>query len=71
MDILGIVSALAPDHALHGAHEQVEGIGPDIEVKCQCSARLTFLATEIAKLEPVVKSPTIEHQHGHRSKVSK
>lgn len=69
MDILGIVAALAPDHALHGHHEQVDGIGTDVEVKCGCSVRLTFLATEISKLEPTVKAE-IAFQVGGRSGVS-
>lgn len=65
MDILGIVSAFAPDHAVHAAHEQ-EGVGPDVQVKCSCGVRLTFLATEIAKLEPAVKAE-IAFQVGTRS----
>ncbi len=55
MDIAGIVAALAPDHAIHAAHEQ-EGAGPDVQVKCSCGVRLTFLATQIAKLDPVQKA---------------
>ncbi len=55
MDILGIVGALAPDHVAHVPHSQLEG-GADVQVQCGCSVRLTFLATEIAKLEPAEKA---------------
>lgn len=68
MDILGIVAALAPDHAEHVPHEQLDSATADVEVKCGCSVRLTFLATEIAKLEPTVKA-TIAFQVGTRSEV--
>jgi hypothetical protein len=69
MEIFGIVAALAPDHALHAAHEQTNENGPDVQVKCSCGVRLTFLATEIAKLNPVQKAE-IAFQVGGRSDVS-
>lgn len=56
MDILGIVSALAPDHIAHIPHAQLESPNTDVQVQCGCSVRFTFLATEIAKLEPVEKA---------------
>ena len=69
MDILGIVSALAPDHAAHIPHTHLDAEGSDVEVKCGCSVRLTFLATEIAKLEPTTKAE-IAFQVGTRGEVS-
>ncbi len=69
MDILGIVSALAPDHVAHVPHTQLEGAGTDVQVQCGCSVRLTFLATEIAKLEPATKA-AIAFQVGMRGAVS-
>lgn len=66
MDILGIVAALAPDHALHVPHTQVDSPNTDVQVMCGCSVRLTFLATEIAKLDPVAKAE-IAFQVGTRS----
>jgi hypothetical protein len=51
MDIIGIVAALAPDHAVHQHQSQIEGNGPDVQVLCSCGVRFTFLATEIAKLD--------------------
>jgi hypothetical protein len=67
MDILGIVAALAPDHALHVPHEVIDS-GADVQVKCGCSVRLTFLGVEIAKLDPVQKA-SIAFQVGTRSEV--
>ena len=55
MDILGIVGALAPDHIAHVPHTRIDG-GTDVQVQCGCSVRFTFLATEIAKLEPATKA---------------
>lgn len=69
MDILGIVAALAPDHALHVPHTQVDGPGPDVQVHCGCSVRLTFLATQLAKLDPIQKAE-IAFQVGTRSATS-
>jgi len=69
MDILGIVAALAPDHAVHATQEQLDSMGPDVDVKCSCGVRLTFLATEIAKLEPTTKAE-IAFQIGTRSTVT-
>jgi len=69
MDILGIVAALSPDHAVHATQEQLDSTGPDVEVKCSCGVRLTFLATEIAKLEPAAKAE-IAFQVGTRSEVT-
>lgn len=66
MDILGIVAALAPDHATHVPHTQLDASGTDIQVQCACSVKFTFLATEIAKLEPTTKA-TIAFQVGTRS----
>jgi len=56
MDILGIVSALAPDHVAHVPHTQLDSTNSDVQVQCGCSVRFTFLATEIAKLEPAAKA---------------
>jgi len=56
MDILGIIAALAPDHIAHVPHTQLDAPGTDIQVQCACSVRFTFLATEIAKLEPAEKA---------------
>lgn len=69
MDIIGIVAALAPDHVFHVPHEVVDTANTDVEVKCGCSVRLTFLATEIAKLDPIQKAE-IAFQVGTRSEVS-
>ena len=69
MDILGIVAALAPDHVAHVPHTQLDGPGTDIQVQCGCSVRLTFLATQIAKLDPIEKA-TIAFQVGTRGAVS-
>jgi predicted Na+-dependent transporter len=68
MDILGIVAALAPDHVQHVPHTQLESATTDVAVQCGCSVRFTFLATEIAKLEPAEKA-TIAFQVGTRSAV--
>ncbi len=51
-DLRGIISALAPDHIAHAGHEIVGGEGGDIEVKCGCSVRLTFLSAQLAALKP-------------------
>ena len=56
MDILGIIGALAPDHIAHVPHTQLDGLNTDVQVQWGCSVRLTFLATEIAKLEPAEKA---------------
>lgn len=49
--LIGIVSALAPDHVPHAGHQLMAYLGNgDIEVKCGCSVRFTFLATQIAAL---------------------
>ena len=65
MDILGIVAALAPDHAIHVPHAQIYSPNTDVIVQCACSVRLTFLATEIAKLDPIQKA-TLAFQVGTR-----
>ncbi len=69
MDILGIVSALAPDHIAHVPHTQLDSANTDVQVQCGCSVRLTFLATEIAKLDPIAKAE-IAFQVGTRGAVS-
>jgi hypothetical protein len=69
MDILGIVSALAPDHVAHVPHTQLDSTNTDVVVQCACSVRLTFLATEIAKLEPAAKA-AIAFQVGKRGAVA-
>ncbi len=51
-DLKGIISALAPDHVPHHGHEITHKEGGDIEVKCGCSVRLTFLAAQLAALKP-------------------
>lgn len=58
--IAGIVAALAPDHSAHRGHELTAGAGGgDVEVKCSCGVRLTFLAAQIAALAP----SKIERRH--------
>lgn len=47
----GLVEALAPDHALHTGSEY-ETDGKDVQVKCSCGVRLTFLAAQIAAIRP-------------------
>lgn len=56
MDIIGIVAALAPDHVLHGHQSQLDAPGPDVQVLCSCGVRFTFLATQLAKLDPIQKA---------------
>jgi len=49
--LIGLVGALAPDHVPHHGHEVVSA-GNDVEVKCGCGVRLTFLAAQIAAIAP-------------------
>ena len=45
----GLIEALAPDHAQHIGREFAT-VGHDVQVKCGCGVRLTFLAAQIAAI---------------------
>lgn len=60
--LIGLVGALAPDHVKHHAHEVMDAHdGGDVEVKCGCGVRLTFLAAQISAIAaPSAVNPSPE-----------
>lgn len=45
----GLIEALAPDHVQHIGREFTTA-GKDVQVKCGCGVRLTFLAAQISAI---------------------